>query len=323
MSLYINYGSRVISLPYDATLGRMNGANADQLRVLIYICANDAFRADHEHNMARAVSDLHMAREDIEAAVKYWHDAKVLLDNAPKLEFIPEKKKKSGKLLMAQSTQNKIGETAELIDTDTDIRELIDALSRVFGKMLMSNEIHCLVSMYNYLHLPVDFLIELGKYCAEIEKKNVAYMSKMATTLFDEDIVTKDALVEYLQNMRRKNDITFKVKKLFGIGSRALVSKEKKFIELWFDEYGMTYEMIELAYEMTVNAIGEPKMDYCNGIIKKWVTSGIKTVDEAKAADEQYRATQTKKNASDKKDDGGSFDVDEFMELALKRSYNK
>ncbi len=319
MSLYINYGSRVLTLPYEATLGRMNGSNAEQLRVLIYICANEAFRTDPEQNMARAISDLHMTWPDIEAAVKYWRDAKVVLDDAPKLEFIPEKKKKSAKLLMSQSPAHKTGETAEIIDTDEVLKKLIDDLGQIFGKMLISNEIYCLVSMYNYLHLATDYILELGRYCAEIDKPSVAYMSRMATNLFDEDVVTKDALIAYLKDLRIKEDLTFKIKKLFGVGSRALISKEKKMIAAWIEEYDLPYEMIELAYEIKVKAINEPSMDYCNGIIKKWASNGIKTPEQVKEAEEQHRATSEAK----KKADNGSYDVDEFMELALKRSYKK
>ncbi len=319
MSLYINYGSRVLTLPYEATMGRMNGSSAEQLRVLIYICANDAFRSDPEHNIARAISDLHMSRDDIEAAVKYWRDAKVVLDDAPKVEFIPEKKKSSGKLLMASSPDNKSsGETAEVIDTDPVLKKLIDELGQIFGKMLLSNEIFCLVSMYNYLHLPTDYILELGRYCAEIDKRSVAYMSRMATSLFDQDVVTKDTLVVYLKDMREKDAVTFKIKKLFGIGTRALIAKEKKFIAQWLDEYKLSYEMIELAYELTVQAINEPSMDYCNGIIKKWVSAGINTPEQVHEAQEQYKASSQQKNGGNT-----SFDVDEFMKLALDRSYKE
>ncbi len=322
MSLYINYGSRVLTLPYEATLGTMNGANADQLRVLIYICANDMFREDPVKYIARAISDLHMTGEDIEAAVKYWRDAKVVLDDAPKLEFIPEKKKKSGKLLMSYTPEYKSGETAGVIETDEVLRVLINDLGQMFGRLLLSNEIQCLVSVYNYLQLTPDFVLELGRYCTEIDKRSVAYLSRMATSLFDEDIVTKDALVVYLQDMRAKNDLTSKIRKLFGIGTRALTSKEKKIITLWFEQYKIPYELIEYAYELTVDAIKEPSLDYCNGIIKKWVESGIKTLDGAKDAQQQHRDAQTK--PPKKKGDGNdSFDVDEFMELALQRSYKK
>ncbi len=316
MSLYVNYGSRVINLPYEATLGRMNGANAEQLRVLIYICSNERFREEPSKYRARAISDLHMSWADIESAMKYWTDSKVLLDTEPKLEFIPEKKKSSGKLLMSESSSHTSEETASIIEEDEELKRLINDLGQVLGKMLITNEIYCLVSMYGYLHLPPDFILELGRYCVEIDKKSVAYMSRMATSLFDADIVTRPALLEYLKKTREKDNTVAKIKKLFGLGSRALIAKEKRFITLWTDDYALPYELIEYAYELTVGAINEPSMDYCNGIIKKWRAEGIETYEQARQRQENKKMKAEKSGTQ--KD---SFDVDEFMALALKRSY--
>ncbi len=317
MALFVNYGSRVINLPYEATLGRMNGATAEQLRVLIYICSNEKFREDPDNCRARAISDLHMAWADIEKAMKYWTDVKVLLDSEPKLEFIPEKKKSSGKLLLSEAQVHTSEETAGIIEEDTELKVLINDLGQVLGKMLITSEIYCLVSMHDYLHLPSDFILELGKYCVEIDKRSVAYMSRMATTLFDADIVTKPALEEYLKRAREKDNTVSMIRKLFGLGSRALIAKEKRFIALWTEEYCLPYDLIEYAYELTIGSIKEPSMDYCNGIIKKWHAEGISTLEAAKQRQEDKKAKREKQaNGS-----GDGFDVDEFMELALKRSY--
>ena len=49
-----------------------------------------------------------------------------------------------------------------------------------------------------------------------------------------------------------------------------------------------------------------------NKIIENWMSSGIKTVEEAKEAQEKYKSKQKTE----------TFDADDFFEAALKRSYS-
>ena len=75
-------------------------------------------------------------------------------------------------------------------------------------------------------------------------------------------------------------------------------------------------EIIEKAYETTINNIGKASVDYCNGILCRWFDAGYRTLEEVEAASEQYRHDKT--GVTDK---AGSFETDDFFEAALRRSY--
>ena len=92
--------------------------------------------------------------------------------------------------------------------------------------------------------------------------------------------------------------------------------------------------MIELAYEATVDAIGEASMRYTDGVLKRWQTEGLSTPEAVAASDERWRQAREneaqgasggksagKSAGKNEKKNGGSFDVDDFFEAALKRSY--
>jgi len=71
-----------------------------------------------------------------------------------------------------------------------------------------------------------------------------------------------------------------------------------------------------LAYEITVDAKGAFNFDYAGKILENWFTSGVKTAQDAEA-----KIAEFKKGKEEAGKSGGSFDTDEFFDLALKRSY--
>ena len=79
----------------------------------------------------------------------------------------------------------------------------------------------------------------------------------------------------------------------------------------------MPIDVIEHAYELTVNATNKASMAYADKILENWFKSGINTVEKAKESEIEYK--KTKQNDNQPK--ASSFDDDEFFEAALKRSY--
>ena len=75
--------------------------------------------------------------------------------------------------------------------------------------------------------------------------------------------------------------------------------------------------MIKLAYEIAVDSTGKATMPYMAKIIEGWMNSGIKTVAEAKEAQERYKQKRAKKK------EPTYGDADDAFEAALARSYEE
>jgi DnaD/phage-associated family protein len=190
----------------------------------------------------------------------------------------------------------------------------------MLGKMLNKNEIAHIVSMYEYLRLSPEYIEKMFDYCIKTDKKSVVYIARMVYSMFENDITTVEELESHLAKEEIKNDILYGIKELFGIGARALTSKEKNSFTKWIEEYDMSFEMIKEAYEITVDRTGESAIGYMGAILKRWHSEGFTTVEETKAEAESYKASQKEKENKDKKQ-LGNFDEDEFMTAAIKRSY--
>ncbi len=316
----INYSAHVLSVPLDSVFRVIQTATADQFRVLLYICSNSAFRKEPEKNRALAVKDLHMQWADIEEAISFWNKNGAFLNSDDIQTPVIEKKGKSSDLLKRDAPEYSSEETAVIIEKSDELKRLIDKCSAMLGKMLNKNEIAHIVSMYEYLRLSPEYIEKMFDYCIKNDKKSVVYISRMVYSMFENDITTIDELESHLAKEDIKNDLLYGIKELLGIGARALTSKEKNSFAKWIEEYGMSYEMIKEAYEITVDRTGESAIGYMGAILKRWHSEGFTTVEETKAEAESYKASQKEKENKDKKQ-LGNFDEDEFMTAAIKRSY--
>lgn len=334
MNIKIRYGGSIIALPADTVLAHLIGADEKDLKVLIYMMSSEEFRSDPEKYSAKAIKTLGMRYSEIEAAIAFWDSVGVIdvktgeneelaLDREANKKRGEREKKANTKLLVKQDAPTYTNElTADIIEEHGDLKQFIVEAQQIIGKMLSPNEVESIVVMYDYLRLDCEYLRLLFSYCAKSGKLSVKYIERVCYSLFERGIDQKDQLIEYIRAEEQKEGVLYKIKKLFGIGKRALITKEKNTFDRWLDTYGMSYEMIEKAYERTIERIHEPSLDYANAILKGWHESGYRTVDEVEEERENYKtAKKTKKSAKQKEELG--FDVEEFMALAIERSYQE
>ena len=75
------------------------------------------------------------------------------------------------------------------------------------------------------------------------------------------------------------------------------------------------FDIIQMAYEITVNATTKPSIAYANTILERWYNEGYKTTKEIEQSIADYR----RKKATG----SSSFEVDDFFEAALQRTYGE
>ena len=197
---------------------------------------------------------------------------------------------------------------------------------RVLGKMLSPDEVEKLAGLYDYLGLECDCIMLLVSYLSDrfaaeaangsTRRLTVSYIERTAYNLYREGIDTTESLQKYLAEKEKINSIGGKLRKLFGFGERALTKKQSEYIRLWTVDYGMSYELIEHAYNIAADRTNKLSLPYISKILTDWNAKGIKTPEEAETLDRKPE----QRNASDA---ASSFDTDEFFEKALRRSYEK
>lgn len=316
MKFTFNYGKGVAVIPAAVT-ERIDKASKKDIKLLLYI-AEDNSRSAEELMLLTG-----MKSEEIESSVAFWRGAGII-DAAESVT--PEKKEdkkgasetpKKERKLKSEDSLPRYGtdELNSLLEKREEYRFLITECQQLFGKIFNPAEINIVIALGDYLGLDCEYILVLFAHLGKQEHKSVRSAERLAHRFLDEGITDAETLSERLRFLEAAEETERKVRSAFGINSRALTKKEKALIEKWLSKYHFGFEMIEKAYELTVDSTGKASIPYAGAILDRWFSEGIKSVDDVEKNIEEH-----KKSASA---EGGSFDTEEFLEAAFKRSFEE
>ena len=317
-----NFQQEVMVLPA-SVLSHLDAATPEQLRVLLWLASDLSLTNKHKQLAKLAGCTPTQARQ----AIEFWCACGLMSEEgesavpamaAVETPVAPAKKK----LQRADELPNYTStELAELLEARASVRVLIDEAQRILGKMFNPNDVNIMVGMLDYLDMSEECILLLLAHCKSIGKSNLRAIEKFAYTLVDKGINTAEAMEAELCAMEAMHTFEGEVRSLFGMKSRALTSKESKMLAAWLS-FGYDISIVRMAYEITVNATGEPSLPYTNAILEKWNANAWKTADEIEAGMTAEREKR-EGSAAGKKELGNSFDTDDFFEAALQRGFRE
>lgn len=303
-----------------AALSRVKKASDTALRLLIVLAADDGARQDLDAAAPRIMKMLGCDRAELDKALAFWCGAGVADtvegDAATASEKTSEQASESDKKLISagELPDYTMRELGDMLEQNDGSLQLVDEAQRRLGRIMNEREIGIIVGLKNHLGLSDEYMYVLLDYCARIGKTSVRYVEKLAFGMYDEDVHDADVLEERLRQREEYATLEGKLKALIGARGRKLSAKETRFLNRWALEMKYSFEMIQLAYDITVDAQHEYNPAYMNGILEKWYSKSIMTPEQVQTETEQYK--RSKQGAM------GSFDTDEFFEAALSRSYS-
>ena len=316
----IDFGTSVTVLPKHV-IGFVDKAKKFDLKVLLLIASSEKYREGKY--VLELANELGSTEAEIENALAFWNGAGIIsIGDAEQIQARNKTAKTEESPIAPTPRRAKESElptytTAELnalLEKNNAVVGLIDECQAILGKMFTASDIKVIMGLSDYLGLDNDYILVLMHFCARREVKSMRYIEKLAISCLDEGFTEASALETELYAREERESIEGKIKNVFGLGSRKLTTKEKKQVDAWINEYKFDLEVIEKAYEITVSATSKPSIHYANAILEKWNAEGIKTPSDVEAL--------MQKREEQKAEEGSSFDVDDFFDAALKRSYS-
>ena len=317
----LNFKQEVLVLPA-SVLSHLDAATPEQLRVLLWLASDLSLVSKHRQLAKLAGCNTATAQN----AVTFWCNCGILGEageSVPTMatvseEEVPTKKK----LQRADELPNYTsGELAELLEARASVRVLIDEAQRILGKMFNPNDINIMVGMIDYLGMNEECILLLLAHCKRIGKSNLRAIEKYAYAMVDKGINDVESMEDEICTVEAMHTFEGEVRALFGMKSRALTSKEGKMLSAWLS-FGYNIDIVRMAYEITVNATGEPSLPYTNAILEKWNANAWKTASEIEAGMNAEREKR-EGNTNTQKELGNSFDTDDFFEAALQRGFRE
>ena len=318
----LNYSGSVSVIPSEC-LNYIDKAKKFDIKVLLCLASSDTLRDGKCPE--RIAEVLGCGEQEVNDSLSFWNDIGVVAMDIEESKPAPQKETEAPKdapkteipkrTKVSDIPQYTSDELNSLLEKHVGACDLIDESQQILGKIFNTGEVKILMGLIDYLGLEHEYIILLMHYCAEIDKRSMRYLEKVAISCLDDGITDPEDLQEELHRREEKKSVEGKIRSLFGIGSRSFTKKEKACVTAWRESYGYDIGIITKAYEITVNSTGKASIPYANAIIEKWYSENLTTIEEI----EEY----LNKRKAEQGEGSSSFDVDDFFDAALKRTYSK
>ncbi len=332
MDYRINWDNGVFAVP-DKAADCLKLASGKSVKVLLYFMKYKCVPAEP--------SDIGVTSEDIEDALNYWEQVGVLYRGeqsapalsaaaqkqsvqethaAPELPEIPKAAPiKPQKALLPTEIADRIAQSEE-------IAFLFSSAEASLGRVLTFTDQRTILSFYDHLGLSADIIIMLIAFCSSIGRTSMAYIERIADDWQQKNITTHEQAENEMLLIQKNAAFESQVQSRLKLPAK-LSASQKKYISDWA-QWDMSVDMVELAYDKTVDSTGKVTFNYMNKILAKWHDNGITTAEQAQQFDERTKPVpKTEKSFASGKasvqknrenaDTVPTFDISAIMEHAM------
>lgn len=184
----------------------------------------------------------------------------------------------------------------KFLSEQQDAANYLDECQAIWGGIFNQRDTAMIISLVSTWGFSWDYVITLlaygNKYFKERDNqgKSLHFVYRLAANYHKEGILTDEALRQKFVEEERMKDFEHRIRAMFGLGERNLTPREKKYFSTWLYEYKYGVDVIEMAYNITVDTKGSPNMNYTNGILKNWYEEGLSSAEAISAKREQESA---------------------------------
>ncbi len=239
----------------------------------------------------------------------------------------PEEKKEYSSLHKVENINGLYrtsGDIAGRINSDSAVAYLFKEAEALYCRRLRPQETQNVLALVDHYGLPAAVAVLLLKYCFRSGKSTPAYIQKVAASWSEDGIDSVELADARVKILERRDSTEERLRNAMELKSK-LTARQREFIRKWTVELGYDDDMIMLAYDITVDSIGQMKFEYANSILENWNKQGISTKEEAERNNEQYKRSAAKGKANQSKavgDSNSSFDADEVMQQIIESYQN-
>lgn len=273
MGYYINPAafSAVFTVPAEVADRHLKLAKGEHIKVLLYIMRNMSSGIDAEV----IAKECGVTEYDANEALLYWADAGILMPDNPQPA--------AGKIKPAavkKQTKPARGDVARRGAEDEKIKYLLQETQMRFGRNLKSNEASTLVWLYDDQGMDVSLILMIVQYAAAHNKANMRFIESTAVDWLDRGIDNVSAADEELRKIAMGEEAWRIVSTVFGFERRKPSKKENELSLKWIDEWKISKEMLEAAYDACVDAKSKFSFAYVAKIIESWHEKGYKKPED-------------------------------------------
>ncbi|MBR4092991.1 MAG: DnaD domain protein [Oscillospiraceae bacterium] len=304
--------TRIFAVPASVAENNLKIASGEQLKVLLYISYNN----DHQCKIEEISQKLGIAEETVEEALIFWENIGVLSNSKNiSMQFTEKKESKTDhepkkKVKTTEKHELSPVQIADRIEKSKEIKFLFERAENIYSRMLNHTEQRSIVWIHDYMGLSSDVIIMLLQHCREMDKLSAGYIEAVAKAWCEKGINDAKSAEEEINRMSRMEVFFRKIKRIFGIESRKLNTRERGYAEKWCDE-GFSDELIEYAFDKNIDYKKELSFAYIDKILFNWKEKGYTSKENVDAGESNAKSEATQKKSKK------TYDFDALTQIAL------
>lgn len=341
MEYFINTGqwSSLFAVPVSVVDEYIKLAGGHSLKVLLYVLRN----SNRSISKEELSSALNIDGESIDDAFNFWESVGILSSDkgvakssaniaansspapaAPQIQQQPAAPVQDNRPVRAvyeKSSERfalRPSEIAERVRSSEQIKNLFMIAEESLGKMLNNTEQSSLVWIHEYLGLNIDVILMLVQYLSSVGRGNIAYIEKIAFDWHDKNINSLREAQNEIQRMQQFSSYKSKILAAVGINTNPSAN-QLEFMNEWYDK-GISFELVECAYNRTMDSIGRLSFPYMNSIIMTWKQKNISTLADVREYEKNNpppKRTFGRNNSNARKEKKRSYNLADFEKLAI------
>ncbi len=297
-------------------------ANGDFVKIYLYLLRAATTRSD-AHSLCSIADRMNCTENDVNRALKYWEKEGILqlayseegtlTDIAFTSYCNPGSQPGEAAVLPTSSKEKDVPPKASDITTERmaelgqreDIRELFFIAQQYIKKPLTRSEMQKICFFYDTLKMTPELIAYLMEYCVNKNHTSFRYMEKVALAWHEEGITNEREARAQAESYHREY---YDILKALGINNHHPIDAEIKIMKKWLEKYHFSMDLIREACNRTVMNTTKPTLNYADGILSRWNSSGAKTLSDIERLDAEHerRASQSKQKTA--KNSYGDFE---------------
>ena len=304
--------TRIFAVPVSVAENNLKIASGEQLKVLLYI----SYHNDHQCKPEEISQKLGIAEETVEETLIFWKNIGVLSDSRNlSMSFVEKEETKpvyesKPKVRTTEKHELSPAQIADRIANSEEIKYLFEKAENIYSRILNHTEQRSIVWIHDYMGLSSDVIIMLLQHCREMDKLSAGYIEAIAKAWCEKGINDAKSAEEEINRMSTMEVFFRKIKRIFGIESRKLNTRERTYAEKWCDE-GFSDELIEYAFDKNIDSTGKLSFAYIDKILFNWKEKGYINKESIEIGESKTK-TESKPKKSKK-----TYDFDALTQIAL------
>ena len=270
-------------------------------KVYLYLLALCTSSATPSFSLEEVAKNLNMLYSEVLQALHYWNTEGVIafqeeaeadygltfFQTKPLVKVAPTQPPFSKTIISSSRPEYRTEEINIYVASNPSVTNLFKIAEEYLGRLLTISDQKILFSLYDWLHMPFELIEYLIEYCASTNSKvTMRYIEKVAISWVDEGITT-------LEEAKEKGALDkkyFKILATLGSSKASITLAEKKCMDRWLEEYGLSIEIILEACKRAVMQTNKPSLNYVDSILRSWSEAKVKSLDDIALIDKAREA---------------------------------